>query len=141
TSSICAARVAPTIRCTVGARPTRFRSFPKERSVSCILVLQDNRETAFVSPPGKHMPFVRILLLIVAVLALGVVGLAVFRLDPEAPAPQAESARPPVARPIPAPPRERREILSPADASSSAEITAREAAEAERRLEPEQDKP
>jgi hypothetical protein len=84
------------------------------------------------------MPFVRILLLIVAVLALGVIGLAIFRPDPEVPAPQAESA-PPVSRPIPAAaPRQPEAIMSPDDASSPAEITAREAAEAQRRLEQEQ---
>lgn len=86
------------------------------------------------------MPFVRILLLIVAVLAVGVIGLAIFRPDPDAPPPPAESAAPPAPRPIPAlPPRAEREILSPADASSPAEITAREAAEAQRRLEKEQE--
>jgi hypothetical protein len=86
------------------------------------------------------MPFVRILLLIVAVLAVGVIGLAIFRPGPGVPAPQADSAPPPVARPVPAPaPREPREVMSPADASSPAEISAREAAEAQRRLEKEQE--
>ncbi|MCA0200801.1 MAG: hypothetical protein LCH56_08160 [Proteobacteria bacterium] len=84
------------------------------------------------------MPFVRILLLIVAALAIGVIGLAFFRPDPEIPVPQAESA-PPVSRPVPAaPPRAPDAIMSPVEASSPAEITAREAAEAQRRLEQEQ---
>lgn len=84
------------------------------------------------------MPFVRILLLIVAVLAVGVIGLAIFRPAPEAPPPQVDNA-PPVSRPIPAAaPRQPDAIMSPDDASSPAEITAREAAEAQRRLEQEQ---
>ncbi len=84
------------------------------------------------------MPFVRILLLIVTALAVGVIGLAIFRPDPEIPPPQAESA-PPAPRPTPAAaPRQPDAVMSPTDASSPAEITAREAAEAQRRLEQEQ---
>jgi hypothetical protein len=84
------------------------------------------------------MPFVRILLVTVALLGLVIAGLAFFRPDPNAvPVPQADIA-PPAPRPIPAAPsRQGPPIMSPADASSPAEITAREAEEAQRRLEQE----
>ena len=89
------------------------------------------------------MSFVRLLMLVVAVLAAVVVGLAVFRPDPDAsPAPQT-LATPPVnspARTVAAPPRSGpSQVTSPGDASSPAEITAQEAAEAVRRLEREQE--
>lgn len=89
-------------------------------------------------PPGKHMSFVRILALIVVLLAVVVAGLAIFRPDPDAaPTPIVETA-PAASRAIPvvtAPARQLPANLSPADASSPAEITAREALEAQRRLE------
>ncbi len=85
------------------------------------------------------MPFVRILFMIIAALLVGVVGLAFFRPDPAAPPPQAETSAPPASRPVPvSAPRDPPQMMSPADASSPAEITAREAAEAQRRLEQEQ---
>jgi hypothetical protein len=84
------------------------------------------------------MPFVRVLLLAVALLGIVIVGFAFFRPDPNAvPAPQVEAA-PLAPRPIPtvAAPRQPA-VMSPGDASSPAEITAREAEEAQRRLEQE----
>lgn len=85
------------------------------------------------------MPFIRIVLLIVAVLAVAVIGLAVFRPDADLSPSQAVPA--PASAPQPvviAPPRPANEVMSPADASSPADITAREAAEAQQRLEKEQ---
>ncbi len=88
------------------------------------------------------MPFVRILLVSVALLGLVIAAFAFFRTGPDtAPAPQAETF-PPAPRPIPAAPsRQDPAAMSPADASSPAEITAREAEEAQRRLEKEQEEP
>ncbi len=88
------------------------------------------------------MPFLRILLVLVAVLAAIVVGLALLRPDPEAePAPPSRvESETPGPRPAVAPPtfQPDRQVMTPADASSPAEITAQEAAEAQARLEKEQ---
>jgi hypothetical protein len=89
------------------------------------------------------MPFVRLLLLVVAVLAAVVVGFAVFRPDPDA-APSAQTMETPQitqpTRTVAAPPPRSipSQVTSPGDASSPAEITAQEAAEAVRRLAREQ---
>lgn len=86
------------------------------------------------------MGFVRILGLIVLLLGVVVAGLAFFRAPPGAPAPLPVVETPPAPpRPAPAaaPPPAPSAIMSPADMSSPAEITAREAAEAQRRLEQE----
>jgi len=87
------------------------------------------------------MPFVRILILIVGVLALAVIGFAALRPDP-ATEPQAEIAPPPRERPALAPVRSAPPpSMSPADASSPAEMTARETEETVRRLQKEQENP
>ena len=84
------------------------------------------------------MPFLRILLVVVALLGFVIAGLAFFRPGPgagpapstvEAPIPEGPT---PVAAPRTAEPGG---VMSPADMSSPAEITAREAEEAQRRLE------
>jgi hypothetical protein len=88
------------------------------------------------------MPFVRILLVIVALMGFVIAGLAFFRSGPDAAPPPVADTAPAAPRPTPvAAPRnsQPREVLSPADASSPAEITAREAEEAQRRLEKEQE--
>lgn len=88
------------------------------------------------------MPLVRILMLIVGLLALAVVGFAVLRPDPDE-APLAESLPPPRERPTIAPVRAAPPPadMSPADASSPAEMTARETEEVVRRLQKEQENP
>ena len=87
------------------------------------------------------MPLVRILGLIVAVLALAVIGFAILRPDP-ADAPQAEMPPPARERPALAPARAAPPAsMSPADASSPAEMTARETEETVRRLAKEQENP
>ena len=87
------------------------------------------------------MPFVRILMLIVGLLALAVIGFAVLRPDPAA-EPQAEIPPPPRERPALAPVRSAPPAsMSPADASSPAEMTARETEETVRRLQKEQENP
>lgn len=87
------------------------------------------------------MAFVRILILIVGVLALAVIGFAVLRPDPNA-VPQAETPPPPRELPALAPVRSAPPAsMSPADASSPAEMTARETEETVRRLEKEQENP
>jgi len=90
------------------------------------------------------MSFVRLLMLVVAVLAAVVVGLAVFRPDPDAGPPSQALEAPQVTQParsVTAPPPRSvpSQVTSPGDASSPAEITAQEAAEAVRRLEREQE--
>lgn len=83
------------------------------------------------------MSFFRILAWMVAVLAAAVISLYILRPDIDAPPPPPVAAPPP---PVAAPPPPRApRVMSPADASSPAEITAKEAEEAIRRLEKKQE--
>ncbi len=85
------------------------------------------------------MPFLRILLVIVAAMGFVLAGLVFFRSGPDMPPPLVESDAP-APRPTVAAPQAPRDqpVMAPGDASSPAEMTAREAAEAQARLEKEQ---
>ena len=86
------------------------------------------------------MPFLRVLLVILAVMAAAVAGLALFRPGPAVPPPRVDSQRPPPRPAAVAPPvRQDQPVMSPGDASSPAGMTAEEAEEAIRRLEHERE--
>lgn len=86
------------------------------------------------------MPFVRALLWIVVGLAALTAVLYVLLPAAAPPAPETESAPlPPAPRVMGPPPARPVPVMSPADATSPAEITAQEAADAIRRLEKEQE--
>lgn len=86
------------------------------------------------------MPFLRIILVIVAVMGLALAGLAFFRATPDTAPPPVVGTETPRPRPVVTAPQAPRDqpVMSPGDASSPAEMTAREAAEAQARLEKEQ---